>query len=140
VPAYIIFTDRTLIEMAEKRPESMDDMAHISGLGTKKLASYGQIFLSVITGTTDTVHPARMRLAGQPAGDLYDRLLEAQNVLSRGEDGTGKYLSCTTTTLRKIAETRPATESDLIRIQGMGEQKAERFGVEFLRLVAETAG
>jgi ATP-dependent DNA helicase RecQ len=139
VPAYIIFTDRTLIEMAEKRPATMDEMAHVSGLGTRKLASYGQIFLTVITGSTDTLHPARMRLAGQPAGDLYDRLLSAQNTLARGQDGTGKYLSCTATTLRKIAEARPATEADLIRIQGMGEQKAERFGAEFLRLVAETA-
>ena len=33
VPAYVIFTDRTLVEMAENRPDSMDAMARISGVG-----------------------------------------------------------------------------------------------------------
>jgi ATP-dependent DNA helicase RecQ len=36
VPAYIIFTDRTLIEMAENRPKTLDQMAGIGGVGAKK--------------------------------------------------------------------------------------------------------
>ncbi|MGB1207738.1 MAG: DNA helicase RecQ, partial [Paracoccaceae bacterium] len=44
VPAYVIFTDRTLIEMAETRPASLDDMARIGGVGVKKLERYGMTF------------------------------------------------------------------------------------------------
>mgnify|MGYP000750722508 CR=1 FL=1 len=33
VPAYVIFPDRTLIEMAEKRPHTLDEMARIGGVG-----------------------------------------------------------------------------------------------------------
>ncbi len=137
VPAYVIFPDRTLQEMAEKRPATLDQMAAITGVGAKKLESYGRAFLAVITGAADAVHPARMALAGRPEGALFDRLAEVQVQLQRGEDGTGKPLSCTHTTLRHIAERRPRSISELERVQGMGPQKAERFGEAFLSILRE---
>ena len=136
VPAYVIFPDRTLIEMAEARPQTLDAMMGITGVGAKKLESFGAQFLSVITGAGEArLHPARMRLAGRDAGTLYDRLEEEQLRLARGEDGIGKHLSCTHSTLRQIAERRPSTLSELAQITGMGEQKIERFGAAFLAVL-----
>jgi ATP-dependent DNA helicase RecQ len=132
-----VFADRTLIEMAEKKPDNLDQMAGITGVGAKKLESYGAAFLEVITGAAETLHPARMRLVGKPEGAVFDRLAEVQLELSRGEDGTGKYLSCTHSTLRQIAERRPSTLSELQAIQGMGELKVERFGEAFLAALRE---
>ncbi|NJM82948.1 MAG: ATP-dependent DNA helicase RecQ, partial [Tabrizicola sp.] len=137
VPAYVIFPDRTLIEMAERRPATLDAMAGITGVGAKKLESYGAIFLEVITGAAEVVHPARMRLVGRPEGQIYDRLAAAQLALARGENGTGKYLSCTHSTLRQIAERQPSTLSELDRIQGMGPLKTERFGAAFLQALRD---
>jgi ATP-dependent DNA helicase RecQ len=138
VPAYVVFPDRTLIEMAERRPANLDQMMGITGVGAKKLESYGAAFLAVITGADAApLHPARMRLAGTDAGAVFDRLAEAQLALSRGEDGTGKYMSCTHSTLRQIAEARPSTLSELDRIQGMGAQKIERFGQAFLDVIRQ---
>jgi ATP-dependent DNA helicase RecQ len=138
VPAYVIFNDRTLIEMAERRPATLDAMAGITGVGAKKLESYGATFLEVILGEAPPEqHPTRLKLAGRAAGEVYDRLQAAQAELSRGADGTGKYLSCTHSTLRKIAEQRPSSPDDLARIAGMGDQKAERFGAAFLEILAE---
>ena len=137
VPAYVVFPDRTLIEMAEKKPATLDQMAGITGVGAKKLESYGMAFLEVITGAAETLHPARMRLVGKPEGALFDRLAEVQLALSRGEDGTGKHLSCTHSTLRQIAERRPSTMAELQAIQGMGELKVDRFGAAFLRVLRE---
>lgn len=48
VPAYVIFHDATLMEMAEKRPANLTAMAAISGVGAMKLEKYGQSFLEVI--------------------------------------------------------------------------------------------
>ena len=138
VPAYVIFPDRTLAEMAEKRPANLDQFAQITGVGAKKLESYGAAFLTVINGAVEELHPQRMRLAGRDAGQVYDRLADEQLRLSRGEDGTGKYLSVTHSTLRQIAELRPSTISELDRIQGMGAQKTERFGEAFLGILRET--
>ena len=47
-PAYVIFPDRTLIEMAKERPRGLDELAGIHGVGAVKLQKYGSAFLAVI--------------------------------------------------------------------------------------------
>jgi len=138
VPAYVIFTDKTLIEMAETRPATLDAMARINGVGALKLEKYGAAFLAVITGEAAApVHPARRALAGRDGGAIFDRLMAAQQDLMRGDDGTGKYLSVTHATLRKIAERRPASLHDMSLIAGMGERQVDRFGEAFLEVLRE---
>ena len=139
VPAYVVFPDRTLIEMAQKRPETLDQMAQVNGVGATKLERYGATFLEVITGESPEMHPARRQLAGRESGAVFDRLQEIQLDLARGTDGAGKYLACTHSTLRQIAERRPGSLVDLGRIPGMGEQKLERFGPAFLEVLAEAS-
>jgi ATP-dependent DNA helicase RecQ len=46
--AFMIFPDRTLIEMAERRPRSFDEMRRIYGVGERKLTQYGAAFLRAI--------------------------------------------------------------------------------------------
>src|SRR5690606_40099442 len=48
VPPYVIFHDRTLIELAAARPASRRDMAAVAGVGVAKLTRYGPAFLAVI--------------------------------------------------------------------------------------------
>jgi ATP-dependent DNA helicase RecQ len=50
VPAYVIFPDRTLIEMASRRPRTLDELAAIHGVGEAKLRRYGEAFLAVLGG------------------------------------------------------------------------------------------
>ena len=130
VPAYVIFPDRTLQEMAERRPQTLDEMARIGGVGAKKLDSYGDAFLSVIAGDTAPMHPARRALAGRDAGTLFDRLAETQMRLARGEDGTEKPLSCSTGQLKRIAESRPTNREAMGRI--IDEARLDRFAQAFL--------
>lgn len=138
VPAYVVFPDRTLIEMATERPGTLDALGRITGVGAVKLDRYGADFLAVLTGAApDPVHPARMRLAARGGGSLYDRLHAAQVALARGPGGSDKYLSCTASTLAKIAEDRPRDLAALERIQGMGPLKTERFGEAFLEAIRE---
>jgi ATP-dependent DNA helicase RecQ len=47
-PAYVIFADRTLIEMAKRRPRNLDELAGVHGVGAVKLEKYGRAFLAVI--------------------------------------------------------------------------------------------
>jgi ATP-dependent DNA helicase RecQ len=48
VAAYVVFSDRTLIDMAQNRPSTMDEMARVQGVGTAKLKRYGDVFLQAI--------------------------------------------------------------------------------------------
>ncbi|WP_299889364.1 DNA helicase RecQ [uncultured Ruegeria sp.] len=137
VPAYVIFPDRTLIEMAEKRPTTLDDMARIGGVGAKKLERYGDTFLEVVAGATEAVHPARRKLAGREQGDIYDQLLAVQNQLSRGLDGIDKPLTCSAAQLAKVAQLRSCDARALEQL--LGDRRHERFGAAFLD-VLQTAG
>ncbi len=56
VPPYVICHDRTLGELATARPDTIDALSGITGLGTKKIASYGAALLAVIA-----------QFAGEPA-------------------------------------------------------------------------
>lgn len=48
MPPYIIFSDKTLIDMAAKMPSSKSEMLDVSGVGENKFAKYGERFLEVI--------------------------------------------------------------------------------------------
>jgi ATP-dependent DNA helicase RecQ len=136
VPAYVVFTDKTLIEMAETRPQTLDQMAGISGVGAKKLESYGRTFLELIAGAQPDLHPQRRKLAGRDAGGAYDRLVAVQTDLARGPDGTGKPMSCTAAQLARLAKLR---DPDLAAIGGViGERLADRFGAAFLAALHDT--
>ncbi len=51
IPPYVVFHDKTLIGMAARRPETLDGMALVPGVGQSKLKKYGQIFLdAILTG------------------------------------------------------------------------------------------
>ena len=48
LPAYIVFSDRTLAELARRRPRSLVAFSDVRGVGTAKLERYGEKFLAVI--------------------------------------------------------------------------------------------
>ena len=50
LPAYVVFNDATLAEMAREAPETLDDLSDISGVGAKKLEAYGREILRVLGG------------------------------------------------------------------------------------------
>lgn len=48
VPAYIVFNNVNLDEMAELKPRTMGDFRRISGVGDAKAAKYGEAFIKHI--------------------------------------------------------------------------------------------
>ena len=48
VPAYVVFPDAVLVSIASARPASLDELFAISGVGAKKLESYGDDVLLVV--------------------------------------------------------------------------------------------
>ena len=49
VPAYVVFSDATLLAMAEVKPSNETEFLSISGVGPKKLETYGDAFLELLT-------------------------------------------------------------------------------------------
>ena len=48
VPAFVVFTDATLTAIAEARPESLEQLAKLPGVGASKLEKYGEAVLAVL--------------------------------------------------------------------------------------------
>jgi ATP-dependent DNA helicase RecQ len=48
LPAYIVFNDATLADMAARAPGSLDELAQVNGVGAKKLEAYGRELLRVL--------------------------------------------------------------------------------------------
>jgi ATP-dependent DNA helicase RecQ len=65
VPAYVIFHDATLRQIATQAPTSLDQLGTISGVGENKLAKYGQPILDALTEILD--RPGRSAPAEPPA-------------------------------------------------------------------------
>ena len=129
VPSYIVFSDKTLIEMASKKPVTIDEMSLISGVGQKKLLKFGDQFLRVINPTmVQKMHPLRKKIAGQSKAELYDIIVEVINKNSRGATGLDKPLHVSPSLILKISEVAPKKISDLKRINGMTQRLLERFG------------
>jgi len=63
IPAYIVFSDVTLVELAAYLPHTLEDLLNISGFGKVKLAQYGKIFLEEITSySSEKGIPSKMNL------------------------------------------------------------------------------
>jgi ATP-dependent DNA helicase RecQ len=48
VPAYVILHDATLLELLRQRPQSLDAMRHVSGIGARKLENFGAALLGLL--------------------------------------------------------------------------------------------
>jgi ATP-dependent DNA helicase RecQ len=53
VPAYVVFTDRTLAEIAARSPASLSELETVSGVGPTKLARYGDQVLALVRTSVD---------------------------------------------------------------------------------------
>jgi ATP-dependent DNA helicase RecQ len=54
VPPYVVFADRTLAEMAVRRPKSMYALGEIHGVGPTKIEKYGERFLALLRAADET--------------------------------------------------------------------------------------
>jgi ATP-dependent DNA helicase RecQ len=48
VPAYVVFPDRTLLEIARRSPGDLDELAEVKGVGPRKLAEFGEELLQLV--------------------------------------------------------------------------------------------
>jgi len=80
VAPHVLFNDASLAEMSEKRPQTLDDLSTVSGIGQHKLGQYGESFLQLLqqhpadssgkqSGPESEEKTARIQISRPPAND-----------------------------------------------------------------------
>ena len=90
LPPYVICHDRTLVELAEKRPQSLDALGDITGLGSSKIKRYGQAMLDALAAFSS--HPSLQNRLSATVNEtlaLHLQGVEAEAIAARRGLGLG---------------------------------------------------
>jgi ATP-dependent DNA helicase RecQ len=103
VPPYVIFHDRTLAEMAARRPRSIAEFAAIPGVGEAKLARYGEAFLRIVNaepaaftqdfGADEAPSPSALQIMKQQHPRAYEKWTPEEDAKLLSLYTRGKTLS-----------------------------------------------
>ena len=136
VPAYIIFSDVALRQMARNYPQTQRDFARISGVGEKKLREFGEIFLGEIAAYlqtnarqifADDAFTAPVAPPAPARGSLGD---SARDTLRRFHAGQ---------TVEQIARERAVTTGTILNHLAEGIERGESVDLQRIFTFAELA-
>ncbi|MBK9210518.1 MAG: DNA helicase RecQ [Anaerolineales bacterium] len=108
LPPYVIFSDKTLVEMAGYFPQSQESLLNISGVGKVKFERYGAAFLAIIkeycrSNKIDEKYKAPAREADKDAGRRYITVGEAYNAGESIQSLMKRYAVTADTILNHLA-------------------------------------
>ena len=156
VPAYVVFWDRTLEEIAAAHPRTERELLDLYGVGPTKLDEYGEEILELVREApgfvgetkgeesrdpvptspvvpTEVVEASPLRAVDQ---DLLERL-KAWRLEKAGARAVPADVVFRNRTLEEIAAARPRTERELLDVYGVGPTELDEYGEEVLELVHE---
>jgi len=122
VPPYVIFHDTTLLEMLNSKPQTLAQMALISGVGASKLERYGQAFLAVLKGEAPSA----------PIADLRSELIRlAEQGLA--PEKIAEKLKCGEKTLWRLLAQAIGQQQLTLQVLGVAETLLDEIKEEFLQ-------
>lgn len=129
VPAYVIFHDSTLRQMAVDKPRSLKTFAKLSGVGQRKLESYGQVFLEVILQHAPALEEGNEQSTKQRMPIVSDTVLATWELLKEGlspEQVAAKRNLAKSTIFTHCAELVEAGELTAQEATGLSESDMQR--------------
>ncbi len=147
IPPYLVFSDKTLEEMAGTRPINDADLARVNGVGERKLQRFGDAFLEVIRGNVEkssgkhamngtNIQSYELYAAGKSVDEIADeRSLKATTVRGHlfSAFKNGKAFTLTDfTTPELVAATRKAVPylEKPVRLKALKEYLGDE-GIEY---------
>ncbi|WNL41875.1 DNA helicase RecQ [Halomonas sp. PAMB 3264] len=83
VPAYVIFNDATLNELVERRPENLETLGGVTGIGARKLEDYGEGILAVIGAHKGDAPAVSVGDSARQSADMVKQGLPVEEVANR---------------------------------------------------------
>lgn len=144
VPAFMVFSDDVLSNIAAARPDSPEALLSVDGVTPALLDRFGAPLMELLRGQADggNEDAATSRRAPRPKAtlddptpeqaELYGRLKQLRNKLAR-ELNQPAYCVFADRTLIELAREHPQTERAMLAVSGVGPAKMEKFGEAFLK-------
>jgi ribonuclease D len=139
LPPFKIINDETMVALAQKRPVTLAQLQEVRGLSAYQMQSIGQALLRAVEEGQRTVPPPPPPPTSRPDQQLdaaAERRLEAlRRTQTAAARGVAPDVVFTNETLLEIAQRRPHSEEELLKISAIGPWKAKAYGPEVLRLM-----
>ena len=141
-PLFKILSNRTLLEISQKMPRSMDELATIHGMSGGQLRRYGRQILSVINQAVHDkppAYPPRRERKSDAVMSRYERLHTWRKNRAQAR-GVESDVIVSRDALWEIAFTFPQNDKDLEKLGALGAWRRQTYGEEILRLLQNSGG
>lgn len=136
MPPYIIYSDRTLIELTNLRPRNIEMLLNVNGIGNQKAEQYGEKILAVISKyiknieNTDLVHEQEEQSSKNEKNDNLDlfNALRTLRLKIAKEEKVSAFVVFPNTVLTQLVDIKPKTIEELLEIKGFGKNRVAKYG------------
>lgn len=133
-PLFKIFSDKTLLELAQATPGRLEQLRQIHGMTSGQIRRYGRQLMQVIEAgkrTTPPPYPKRNKRLPEPVTNRFEKLHNWRKNRAQAR-GVESDVIISRDALWKIAEANPQTIDELAQIDFVGSWRSQRYGEEIL--------
>lgn len=140
-PLFKIFSERTQLEIAQRLPETMDELATVHGMSKGQLRRYGRTLLEIVRNAKRAeppVIPRKPKRVSERVLSRYERLHSWRKHRARAR-GVESDVIISRDALWELAHTNPQTGEALNQLKHVGEWRSRTYGSEILQVLQDCA-
>lgn len=139
-PLFKIFSNRTMLEIAQQFPQTLDELADVHGMSRGQLRRYGRRLLEVVSQAGRAKPPAIPPRAKRLPDDVLSRYdkLQTWRKLSARARGVESDVIISRDALWEIAKSNPQSIEELKQLKFVGEWRCKTYGPEILRVIGNS--
>lgn len=137
-PLFKVFSDRTMLELAQQAPKRLDDLRQIYGMSTGQIQRYGWQILRVIQEGQDAPVPSQPQRPARPPDDVLNRYekLHTWRKQCAQKRGVESDVILSRETLWAIARHNPRSASELAQLDEMSQWRCQTYGDDIIKLLS----
>lgn len=138
VPPFVVFSDKTLVQMALYKPVTPESFIKIHGVGQNKFSQYSAVFIKeILSYENETAQSSEIQEQAQEHGqvhneDLYMRLKTLERQIAASKDLLISQ-RLTESELRQIASEKEVLFSQIMKLFSFGQEKFNAYAYEFIK-------
>ena len=140
-PLFKIFSDRTMLEIAQRSPNNMGELASVHGMSKGQLRRYGRGLLGVVRHARRAKPPKmppRQKRMPDSVLSRYEKLHSWRKHRARAR-GVESDVIVSRNALWELARTNPQDGEELNQLESIGEWRCKTYGPEILHVLQESS-